>query len=371
MSEPKFTTDYNLILEKVAEINPVEYAKTRNFIDGAVSHLSPYISRGVISLKQVKQEASNKGLEPYQIEKFLQELAWREYYQRIWQVRGDAIWNDLRQPQPDVLHNKMVKAVVEARTNITAIDAGINKLYESGYMHNHVRMYVASIVCNIGKAYWLQPSKWLYYNLLDGDVASNNASWQWVAAAFSDKKYYFNQENLNKYTGSDQRNTFMDKSYEDVATMEIPDVLLETIDLKLETILPETEKPTIDTSKPTIIYNSYNLDPQWRKDEDANRILLLEPSHFSKYPVSERVIQFVIDLSKNIPGIQVFVGEISELVTFYDGSELNIEKAIISKNHVAFKHYPGIKDDYEWMFPEVTGEYSSFFKYWKRCKAYL
>ncbi|MFC4210559.1 FAD-binding domain-containing protein [Pedobacter lithocola] len=371
MSEPKFETDYKLILQKVAEINPVEYAKTRNFINGAVSYLSPYISRGVISLKQVKQEALDKGLEPYQTEKFLQELAWREYYQRIWQEKGDAIWDDLRQPQPDVHHNKMIKAVFEAETNITAIDSHISKLYESGYMHNHLRMYVAAIVCNVGKAYWLEPSKWLYYNLLDGDMASNNASWQWVAGAFADKKYYCNQENINKYTGSNQQNTFLDKSYEDVANMEIPDVLLEKINLKLETILPETEKPSIDTSKPTIIYNSYNLDPLWRKDDDVNRILLLEPSHFAKYPVSENVIQFVLDLSENISGIQVFVGEISDLTTTYNGCELTIDNTIISKDHPAFKHYPGIKDDYEWMFPEVTGAYSSFFKYWKRCKSYL
>lgn len=51
----EFVTDYNLILEKVQQVNPVQYAKTRNYIDGAVTYLSPYISRGVISVKQVLQ----------------------------------------------------------------------------------------------------------------------------------------------------------------------------------------------------------------------------------------------------------------------------------------------------------------------------
>lgn len=66
-------------------VNPVQYAKTRNFIDGAVTYLSPYISRGVISVKQVMETVFQKGYKSYQIEKFLQELAWREYFQRVWQ----------------------------------------------------------------------------------------------------------------------------------------------------------------------------------------------------------------------------------------------------------------------------------------------
>jgi deoxyribodipyrimidine photo-lyase len=57
----EFTTDYNLILDKLQHINPVQYAKTRNFIDGAVTYLSPYISRGVISIKQVQEAVLKKG----------------------------------------------------------------------------------------------------------------------------------------------------------------------------------------------------------------------------------------------------------------------------------------------------------------------
>jgi deoxyribodipyrimidine photo-lyase len=371
MPHPEFTTDGDLILEKVQRINPVQYAKTRNFINGAVSYLSPYISRGVVSIKQVQDAVFNKGYKAYEVEKFLQELAWREYYQRLWQVKADLIWQDIKQPQPDVLHHQMVTAVENGATGISAVDRQIEKLYATGYMHNHLRMYVASVACNIAKAHWLQPSKWLYYHLLDGDIASNNCSWQWVAGAFASKKYYCNQENINRYTQTIQLNTFLDKPYEEVSAMPVPDVLRATAALQLETILPETSLPHIDTTKPTLIYNAYNIDPLWRKHESVNRVLLLEPSHFSKYPVSEKVVTFIINLSANIPGMQVYCGELITLQSLYNESEFTVSEAFIAKEHPCFEYYPGAKDSRDWMYPQVTGYYPSFFSYWKKCEKYL
>ena len=366
-----FPTSYQQIIERINYINPGQYGKTRNYINGDVTYLSPYISRGIISTKQLMDAALKENYKAYQIEKFIQELAWREYFQRVWQQRGDAIWNDIKAPQPGVQHHQMMEKVENAATGIESIDKAIRHLYSRGYMHNHIRMYTASLVCNIGKAHWLQPSKWMYYHLLDGDIASNNCSWQWVAAAFSSKKYYFNQENVNKYTFSKQKNTFIDKPYEEIIDMDVPDFLKSTTNLFLQTELPAIEIPSIDTSKPTLIYNSYNLDPTWRNEEDANRVLLLEPSHFKKYPVSEKVIQFVIDLSKNINGIMVYAGEITDITNLYNYSSEWEERCIISKEHPAFTYYPGIKDSRDWMFPEVTGYYNSFFSYWKNCEKQL
>lgn len=366
-----FHTDYQSILEKVQGINPIRYAKTRNFLTGDVSYLSPYISRGVISVKQIKEIVLANGYKQHESEKFFQELAWREYFQRVWQAKGNLIWQDLKQSQPDTKHSQMITALHQATTGISIIDEQINLLYASGYLHNHVRMYIASIACNIGKAHWLKPSKWLYYHLLDGDIASNNSSWQWVAGAFSSKKYYCNQENINTYTNSDQRNSFLDKPYEALPGMHVPDALTETCSLDLQTTLPVTSFSIIDTSIPSLLYNSYNLDPLWRKDEQANRILLLEPSHFSEYPVSKKVIEFIIGLSNNITGIQVFAGEVRELEKLYEGSAMDINKAFISKEHPAFEHYPGTKDSRDWMYPQVNGYYPSFSGYWKQCVRYV
>lgn len=359
-----FPTSYDLIIERINAVNPIKYAKTRNFLNGDVTYLSAYISRGVISVAQIKEAVLQKGYKPYEIEKFLQELAWREYYQRVWQVKKEELFTDLKQTQSDFLHYQIPTAIVNASTGIKVIDDQINAFYSTGYLHNHIRMYVAAIVCNNAKSHWLTPARWMYYHLLDGDLASNSCSWQWVAGSFSSKKYYCNQENINKYTGTNQAQTFLDNSYEHIATMPVPNALeaITTIDIK--TNLPQTEVPLLDISKPTLLYNSYNLDPAWRTTDNVNRVLLLEPSHFNKYPVSEKVLDFIVALSKNIDGIIVYVGEVDALIKQYEG--LTISNAFISKEHPAFEYYPGIKDKRDWMFPNTEGYYPSFFGFWKK-----
>lgn len=364
----EFPTEFEKVLERVNAIDPIRYAKTRNFINGHISYLSPYISRGVISTKQVLEKIIEKQYPYPAIEKFIQELAWREYFQRVWQTKGVQIWEDLKQDQQEVVHHQMIASISHAKTGIESIDLAIHGLYEKGYMHNHSRMYLASIACNIGKAHWLEPSRWMYYHLLDGDVASNNCSWQWVSGAFSSKKYYCNQENINKYTFSKQQDTFLDNPYEQLVNMAIPDTLQKTTEQVLKTKLPETTLPEIDIDLPTLIYNSYNLDPNWHKDEKVNRVLLLEPSHFNQYPVSDKVIEFIIDLSKNIEGIQIFTGEIEEIKNIYKANNLWDDHKVISKEHPAFTYYPGIKDQRDWMFPEVSGYYYSFFSFWKKAE---
>jgi deoxyribodipyrimidine photo-lyase len=362
----QFPTYYASVLARIDEIDPLVYGRTRNFIDGAVTYLSPYISRGVISVRQVQQAVLSRGYKPYQIEKFLQELAWREYFQRVWQAKGDSLFSNLKQPQQRVSHHEMIDAVVQAKTGISSIDLLLNQFYETGYMHNHVRMYVASMVCNIGQAHWLAPSQWMYYHLLDGDLASNTCSWQWVAGAFASKPYYCNQENINRFTHSDQYQTFLDLPMDTLPNAPIPDVLRATTAYAWQTNLPKTDVFDLDVTKPTLVYNSYNMDPLWRKDENVNRVLLLEPSHFQKYPVSDRVIQFILGLSQNIPNIKIVVGEIADLISCYVDTALG-GNGIISKEHPAFVHYSGQQDARDWLYPHVTGYYPSFFGYWKKC----
>ena len=84
----KFTTDYKTILEKLDEVDPLKYGKTRNFVNGAVTYLSPYISRGVISTKQVLLHILTKGYKIQQIESFVKELCWRDYFQRVGQHKN-------------------------------------------------------------------------------------------------------------------------------------------------------------------------------------------------------------------------------------------------------------------------------------------
>jgi deoxyribodipyrimidine photo-lyase len=143
--------------------------------------------------------------------------------------------------------------------------------------------------------------------------------------------------------------------------MEIPEVLKETEPLELKTMLPESAELKIDDSKPTLVYNHYNLDPKWHEGESANRILLLEPSIFERYPISEKALDFVLALSKNIEEIQVFVGEFHELKEQIGNSP------VFFKEHPHNTNYEGTEEPRDWMF-SVTGYHHSFFAFWKKCQ---
>ena len=356
-----FPTDILSIEKRIQAIDPVRYASSRNFKNGAVTRLSPYISRGVISTKQVFQFIKTLNLPWSACEKLVQELAWRDYWQQVWMAKGDEIFDDLKHKQNPVLNHQMPTAVLQCNTGIEAVDQAIKLLYETGYMHNHMRMYVASICCNIGNSHWLNPAKWMYSHLLDGDLASNHLSWQWVAGAFSSKKYFANQSNINKYFQSNQQGTFLDVEYEDFASLEIPESLLDTRVFTEETFLPNVSPPNFEKSKTTLIYNYYNLDPYWHQGKYLQRILLLEPSVFEKFPVSQKCIEFALALSKNIPGIKVFVGEFSELLKHLDSKDL------IFKEHPLNRHYHGNEESREWL-SSVQGYFPSFFAFYKKCK---
>ena len=361
----EFPKAYTEILNRIDEINPVEYGHTRNYAKGNITYLSPYISRGVISTRQVLDVILTKGYKNTEIKKLVQQLAWREYFQRAWQYLQDDLFDDILHRYNGVQHKKIPTAILNAKTGIHSIDNAILELYQTGYMHNHLRLYVASITCNIAKSDWQLPSHWMYYHLLDGDLASNNCSWQWVTGNFSSRQYFCNQENINKFTNTNQTGTFLDKTYEELPQLKIPEELSQLKNIQLTTSLPKKEQPKLDTSLPLVIYTSYNLDPLWKQDIKANRVLLLEPSHFKQFPVSENVMNFITGLAKNIEGLQIFSGELNEL------TGVNNLPAIYSKEHPFTKHFPGIKEERDWIFPEVTGYFNSFFQYWKQCEKIL
>ena len=359
----QFETNIREVISQLDRIDPVRYGKTRNFINGDVTYLSPYISRGLISTKFVAHYFLNKGYAVNEIESLLQELAWRDYWQQIWMVRGDEINKDLKQHQVRADRSGIPKSIVLHETGIDAIDNAIQEFYSTGYLHNHVRMYVAALATNVGRCAWIEPAQWMYYHLLDGDWASNALSWQWVCGAKSSKLYFANQENINKYCNTSQSGTFLDVSYEEIESIGIPKELMELEKFELKTKLPETDLPILREGQTCFIYNFYNLDPLWRNEEEGIRILLLEPSVFEKYPVSEKSIQFCIDLAKeNIQNIQIYSGEFTDLQRVPGVN-------FIFKEH-PLNQYEGIQDERDWM-SSVKGEYGSFFSYWKKVKKEL
>lgn len=184
-------------------LNPARYAGTRNYLDGAVTGLSPYVRHGVVSLPQVRDAALRHTSHRHEAAKFVNELGWRDYWQRVWQTLGDGIWDDLEQTKTGVRHyaSELPSDVQEAATGLPCIDGFIDTLYDTGYLHNHARMWLAAYVVHWRRIRWQVGARWFLTHLLDGDPASNNLSWQWVASTFSHKPYFFNRENLQKYTG--------------------------------------------------------------------------------------------------------------------------------------------------------------------------
>lgn len=362
-SSLEFPTSYSYILHRIKQVDPIAYGRSRNHLNGAVSYLSPYISRGVINTRSVFQSLVNRGFSRFQMEKFVQELAWRDYWQQQWRVHRYTIDGDLKTSQPLAERVGMPANIIHHQTGIEAIDKGIEQFYQSGYLHNHLRMYIASVNCNIARCGWITGARWMYYHLLDADWASNALSWQWVCGANSSKLYYANQHNINTYCNTNQHNTYLDQTYEQLPEMPVPPALQEVTVPPLRTPLPNTPNPIISPDADTLIYNFYNLDPEWRLQQPANRILLLEPSVFERYPVSGKSLDFCIRLAKeNIPGIQVWVAEFADLRKLVNGT-------IYYKEH-PLNNYKGVEDARTWL-TSVTGDDRSFFAFWKKCSKEL
>jgi deoxyribodipyrimidine photo-lyase len=350
-----FPANLEAVYARIDQFDPVHYARTRNFIQGGVSYLSPYLSRGFITVPQVVARLKSRGIGMEQAEKFIQELAWREFYTRTWFQKGDQIFTDIRHAQVGVQNTGIPEAILSARTGIRAMDKHLAIFPQTGYLHNHLRMYLAAMLCNVGKYHWLAPANWLYYHLLDGDLASNALSWQWCAGTFSSKPYYANQANMNTYTGMEQSGTFLDYSYEELPLQPVPDVLKNSTELKLVFEVPPTQSLKLKSDCPTFIYTHYTLDPTFHQGEEGNRILVLEPSHFKKHPMSPKTIQFILDLAANIPGLQVYVGEYADLAI--QG---------IFRDHPINAHFQGIREAYPCLAPGLVGEFSSFFSFWNK-----
>jgi deoxyribodipyrimidine photo-lyase len=185
-------------LERIAGMDPDAYERTRNHVDGAVTRLGPYVTHGFTNVPEIVAAIRERGYPPQT--KLVFELAWREFFHHAWRHLGDGILADLRPPVwPGRYAAELPRDLVEGRTGVRVIDASVRTLYRAGYLHNHARMWIASYATHVRKTSWRAGADWMYGQLLDGDLASNHLSWQWVAGTFSTKPYVFNAENVARY----------------------------------------------------------------------------------------------------------------------------------------------------------------------------
>lgn len=197
-------------LNNFVEQNLSEYSKLRNFDFGPekrtnISGLSPYITHGVINEKEVIEKSLSK-FSFSKNEKFIQEVLWRTYWKGWLELRPN-VWTDyvaeLNKIREEYKDNQNYKNAIDGKTNIECFNYWVSELKENNYLHNHTRMWFASIWIftlelprQLGAEFFMQ-------HLYDGDSASNTLGWRWVAGIQTQGKHYLASEwNIKKFTNN-------------------------------------------------------------------------------------------------------------------------------------------------------------------------
>jgi hypothetical protein len=197
-------------LNSFVENNLSEYSKLRNFDFGPdnrsnISCLSPYITHGIIN----ELEVINKSLKKFSLtknEKFIQEVLWRVYW-KGWLELRPSVWSDylieLNNFRDQFKSNQNYLNAIEGRTNLECFNQWVNELKENNYLHNHTRMWFASIWIFTLELPWQLGAEFFMQNLYDGDAASNTLGWRWVAGVQTQGKHYLASEwNIKKFTNN-------------------------------------------------------------------------------------------------------------------------------------------------------------------------
>ena len=192
------------------ENNLSEYSRLRNFDFGPenrynISCLSPYITHGIINENEVIKKSLGK-FSFSKNEKFIQEVLWRTYWKGWLELRPN-VWSDylieLNKIKKEFKNNQNYLNAIEGKTNIECFNAWVNELKENNYLHNHTRMWFASIWIFTLELPWELGAEFFMQHLYDGDTASNTLGWRWVAGVQTQGKHYLASEwNIKKFTNN-------------------------------------------------------------------------------------------------------------------------------------------------------------------------
>ncbi|WP_296640306.1 FAD-binding domain-containing protein [Roseinatronobacter sp.] len=246
-------------LAHIADFTPhmgARYAKRRNTDygpgrHGAVSCLSPHLRRRLVAEDEVIA-AALAAHGPEGADKFIQEVVWRSYFKgwmehrpTTWTTYQDGLERDFEVLTKDRKLRAQVQAATEGRTGLDCFDAWATELVDTGYLHNHARMWFASIWIFTFGLPWRLGADFFLRNLLDGDPASNTLGWRWVAGLHTRGKTYAAQAwNIAKFT--DGRFVLRDTDLAPDAPAlvhEEPDGLPDRLGLRMPR-LPDLSKPT-------------------------------------------------------------------------------------------------------------------------------
>ena len=326
--EPDYKTGISK-LNYFIENNLQNYSRDRNYDFGPdnrnnISLLSPYISHRTLFEYDIVKSCLKK-YKVDQVEKFIQEIFWRVYWKGWLELRPE-VWTDFCDSYLSIEQSKFYKKALDGNTGIRCFDEWVNELKKYNYLHNHSRMWFASIWIFTLKLPWQLGAAFFMEHLYDGDPASNTLSWRWVAGIQTKGKHYLaRSSNISKFTNqrfqytqltTDAEPIFEDKNFE-----------LKRLDYK-----------NSETRHENLIIFESNLNTQELSElsEKYKTVYFVLIDNYSrKIKLSHKVMSFKASLVKNV----------SELIS--NAKIINLEELeiLLSKNPKIDVIYPFVGEN--------------------------
>jgi hypothetical protein len=278
-------------LDNFIENNLSEYSKLRNFDFGPdkrsnVSCLSPYITHGIIN----ELEVIDKSLKKFSFsknEKFIQEVLWRVYWKGWLELRPN-VWSDylieLNNLRDQFKSNQNYLNAIEGKTDLECFNQWVNELKENNYLHNHTRMWFASIWIFTLELPWQLGAEFFMKHLYDGDAASNTLGWRWVAGIQTQGKHYLaNEWNIKKFTNNRFQNIKLNENAS-------PKISKKSYTL----IKKEFNNPqNIDEKNLLVFENNLSFEISDFKENKFEKIyIILNKNENRSIKLSEKVVKF-------------------------------------------------------------------------------
>ena len=278
-------------LNNFVENNLSEYSRLRNFDFGPekrsnISCLSPYITHGIIN----EQEVIRKALSKFSFsknEKFIQEVLWRTYWKGWLELRPN-VWTDylaeLNQIKKEFQNNQNYLSAIDGKTDIECFNAWVNELKDNNYLHNHTRMWFASIWIFTLELPWQLGAEFFMQHLYDGDAASNTLGWRWVAGVQTQGKHYLASEwNIKKFTN----NRFENIKLNENAPPKISEKSYQIIKQSF------TNPQNIENKNLLIFENNLSFEITDFKDNSFKKIYLVSNKNENRsIKLSEKLVKF-------------------------------------------------------------------------------
>ncbi|MDA9065931.1 DNA photolyase [Candidatus Pelagibacter sp.] len=282
-------------LNNFVEQNLNDYSKSRNFDFGPnnrsnISCLSPYITHGVVN----ELEVIDKSLKKFSFsknEKFIQEVLWRVYWKGWLELRPN-VWSDylieLGKVKDQFKNNQNYLDAIEGKTNVDCFNQWVIELKENNYLHNHTRMWFASIWIFTLELPWQLGAEFFMQHLYDGDTASNTLGWRWVAGIQTQGKHYLASEwNINKFTNNKFKNIKLNEDAKPIFNDKIYSFANKSF-----------ENPEISEDKTLLIFeNNLSFEVSDFIDKKFKKIILVSNNNENRtIKLSEKVSKFKANL---------------------------------------------------------------------------